>query len=320
MYNPSRATAIANAIANAKTITVTEYLNNLSENVTRINLSNKGLTSIPSLARFTKLKTVELNGNKLTKLPEMPNGVCTIDCVDNNLETLEGLPDSVQNLFASSNNIKIIHKLPTNLRRLHISKNGLQSIAALPPLLSILLCDDNNLTKLPQFPNTLYMLWCFNNRRLKALPEIPGSLRVLFCSRCSIRRIPRLPEALHELICNDNPIMVIENLPTNLRMQSTNLGNLPILKILNNFKSKKLSKEASIVFYRTHLKTIQRARELRHALKLKDRLRAWLWERVRLPKVERANHPDLLARYRSPENDEDMEEVMENFGIVNFGI
>ena len=315
MYKPSTAAAVANATANSKIITITDYLNKLPENTTRINLSNKGLTSIPSLARFTKLKYVNLESNKLTTLPEMPNGVCHIVCTSNRLETLEGLPDSVIDLCASGNKIRRITKLPTNLKNLHISGNGLQSIAALPPVLKTLICDGNNLTKLPELPNTLHMLWCFNNKDLNMLPEIPDSLRVLFCSKCSIKRIPRLPDALYELICNDNPITVIENLPTNLRMQSTNLGNLPILKILNNFKSNKLTKPQSIDFYRNNLTKLQRARELRHALKLKDRLRNWLWFRVRLPKIERANHPDLLARYRLPEYaDEDMEEVMENFG------
>ena len=315
MYKPSASAAIAAAIDVNKVKEITERLNMLPANTTRIVLANKGLTSVPSLARFTKLTYVNLEGNKLTTLPEMPNGICHINCTSNRLETLEGLPDSVKELYVSGNKIRRITKLPTNLNILHISKNLLQSIDALPPVLKVLSCDGNNLTKLPELPNTLNILWCFHNKDLNMLPEIPASLRVLFCSKCSIRRIPRLPDALYELVCNDNPITVIENLPTNLRMQNTTLGNLPILKTLNNFKSNKLTKNESIDFYRKNLSKLQRARELRHALKLKDRFRNWLWLKVRLPKIERANHPDLLSRYRLPEYaDEDMEEVMENFG------
>ncbi len=47
-------------------------------------------------------------------------------------------------------------------------------------------------------------------------------------------------------------------------------------------------------------------------LKYKEHFRRWLWERVRLPKIEREYHPDnLIERLNNMKNENDEEEFME---------
>ncbi len=45
------------------------YLNSLPDDIEKIDVSNKNLTYLPSLQRFTKLKTLLCSGNQLTCLP-----------------------------------------------------------------------------------------------------------------------------------------------------------------------------------------------------------------------------------------------------------
>ena len=306
----------------SKTISITigQYLDSLKEDIIHLDLSYKKLYHIPSLARFTRLRIVHLTGNNLKSLPEIPEGVHTINCGHNQLESIEGLPNSVVYLSALNNNIKHIHHLPTSLKSIDISGNSIHTIDSLPPLLEGLICESNDLDKFPEFPNTLLTIYCSDNPRLTTLPNIPPRLIALSCNRCGLIRLPKLPKSLCTLAVDQNPIGFMENFPIVLGTYGgVVFGNNPYFKMLKHNKPAGLTRSQTHEFYNRKINKLQRARELRHLLRLKDRLRAWLWERVRLPKVERANHPDLLARYRLPENEDNMDEVMNNFGIVNFG-
>ena len=55
-----------------KIFNIEEYLNELPEDIEIIDISKKGLTYIPSLNRFKKLKELLLINNRLTALPELP--------------------------------------------------------------------------------------------------------------------------------------------------------------------------------------------------------------------------------------------------------
>ena len=276
-----------------ETTTIEQYLDSLQKNSTYINLSNKGLTYVPSLKRFTHLKDICLDGNNLTHLPEFPEGIIAIMCARNQIESIEGLPDSVRRIFAEHNKIKHIHKLPNDLLSIWVSYNNIQTIDHIPP--------------------SVFQINFGNNPELTRLPELPDSLMYLRCDGCGLTRLPKLPHGLHLLYISNNPIEFIENIPT--KIYELYCRDVPIIDKLNLYKPEGLPQKQTIFFYSNNINKLQRARELRHTLRLKDKLRAWLWEYVRLPKIERANHPDLLAKYRLPEyEDEDMEEVMSTFG------
>ena len=279
-----------------ETTTIEQYIDTLPNTTTYIDLFNKGLTFIPSLTRFTKLMEIILDRNSLTHLPELPNGVHTIFCDYNKLESIEGLPDSVRFLYVEYNNITHIHKLPNGLRYIRVSYNCLQTIDHLPPL--------------------VYQICCVGNPELNRLPELPNSLLYLICNGCGLTHLPKLPNTLSELSINENPIWFIEHIPDNLCAFSC--YNTPIIHTLNLHKPEGLTIRQTNDFYRTKINKLQRARELHYTLKLKDPLRYWLWVRVRLPKIEQANHPDMLAKHMLENEDKDIEEVMDNFGNAYF--
>ena len=300
-------------------ITIGQYLDSLKEDIAHLNLSNKGLSRIPSLARFTELQSVNLTGNKLKNLPELPDGIQTVYCGNNQLESIDGLPDSIREINAGINKITHIHQLPNQLRSLNIHLNCLQKIDALPPLLEYLYCNSNELEQLPELPESLTSLYCADNRKLTRLPKLPSRLLVMCGNRCGLTRLPKLPLSLCVLNVNENPIGYMENFPIILGTSSgVTLGNNPYMDMLTRNKPEGLTVRQTHEFYRTKINKLQRARELMYTLRLKDKLRAWLWVRVRLPKIERANHPDMLLQYIFEHENEDIEEIMDNFGNAYF--
>ena len=127
--------------------TVEEYLAKLSDDIERINLSNKDLTELPDLSRFTNLKMLDCCINSLFVLPE-------------------NLPQSLQELYCYNN---FLSKLPENL----------------PQNLQILDCSYNYLLFLPdnlqKWPQNLQILYCYNNSLSYLLDNLPQSLQRLYC-------------------------------------------------------------------------------------------------------------------------------------------
>ena len=71
--------------------------------ITKLNLSDKGLTSLPELP--DSLKELSCSKNNLTTLPELPDSLEKLDCWNNNLTSLPELPDSLKELYCSENNL-----------------------------------------------------------------------------------------------------------------------------------------------------------------------------------------------------------------------
>jgi Leucine-rich repeat (LRR) protein len=57
------------------TTEIETYLNSLSENVLIIDISNKGITSLPDLTRFKNLTELNCSYNELTSLPTLPKNL-----------------------------------------------------------------------------------------------------------------------------------------------------------------------------------------------------------------------------------------------------
>lgn len=171
-----------------------------SENISKLDLSNKNLGEIPKeVLRLKNLRKLNLSGNNLKQIPK--------DIVQlKNLENLDVSKNKISNLFAKNfelsklktlilneNNIKTIpvqiHNL-SSLRKLQLADNRIEK---LPPSFSSLknlkeLNISNNPIEI--FPkeitslNKLERLW-INNLKLKGLPrkdllKMP-QLRYLYC-------------------------------------------------------------------------------------------------------------------------------------------
>ena len=114
------------------TTEIERYLNSLSNDILTIDISCKGIKSLPDLTKFKKLETLHCSNNILTSLPTLPQSLQNLYCSNNNLTLLPTLPQSLQNLYCSYNKLALLPTLPQNLQKLHCSNNKLNSFPTLP--------------------------------------------------------------------------------------------------------------------------------------------------------------------------------------------
>jgi hypothetical protein len=143
---------------------IDNYLNSLPEDIEIINVSHKGLTHLPSLRRFYKLKILNCDYNNLTTLPELNASLQKLNCNNNKLTTLPELNDSLQELYCYNNELTNLPKLNRSLYVLHCGSNKLTSLPELNVYLNTLYCYHNKLTSLPELNDTLKTLYCFDNQ------------------------------------------------------------------------------------------------------------------------------------------------------------
>ena len=101
------------------TFNIEEYFNSLPENIETINVSNKNLTYIPSLKRFTNLISLRCECNNLTQLPELNNSLEYLHCNNNQLTQLPPLNSSLRELYCSNNQLTQLPELNSSLQNLH---------------------------------------------------------------------------------------------------------------------------------------------------------------------------------------------------------
>jgi len=160
-------------------VSIETYLNSLSNEIFSLDISCKGITSLPDLARFKNLKHLYCYHNELTSLPSLPPNLEELDCFSNKLTSLPTLPQNLQKLYCCNNELTSLPTLPQNLQYLNCSNNKLTSLT-LPQNLQELYCYDNKLTRLPSLPPNLEELDCFSNK-LTCLPTLPPNLQTLYC-------------------------------------------------------------------------------------------------------------------------------------------
>ena len=81
-----------------------------------------------------------------------------------------------------------------------------------------------NLSVLPELPNTLKVLWCYETV-ITELPKLPNTLKVLWCYDTVITVLPELPDSLTSLWCANNKISILPDFPKNLDL--IYIGNNP---------------------------------------------------------------------------------------------
>ena len=87
-------------------------------NITKLDLSNKGLTKLPDLSLYTNLKKLNCSNNKITRLDNLPSTIITLYCGYNKLTSLNYLPLTLTELYCSNNRLQYDFK-PTleNIRK-----------------------------------------------------------------------------------------------------------------------------------------------------------------------------------------------------------
>ena len=167
------------------TTAIETFLNSLYKDISILNISYKGIKSLPDLTRFKNLKELYCYDNELTSLPTLPQNIEYLYCDNNKLTSLPNLPQKLEELDCYNNKLTSLPTLPENLESLYCSHNELTSLPTLPQNLKILYCYNNKLTCLPTLPENLESLYCYDNE-LTSLPNLPQKLEKLHCNSLNL--------------------------------------------------------------------------------------------------------------------------------------
>ena len=85
------------------TTAVERYLNSLSEDILTIDISGKGIKSLPDLTRFKNLEVLYCFCNELTSLGTLPQNLQILYCYNNQLISLGTLPQNLKILYCFCN-------------------------------------------------------------------------------------------------------------------------------------------------------------------------------------------------------------------------
>ncbi len=87
--------------------------------ITELNLSRKRLYKLPDdIHKYTNLKVLYCNYNKLTSLDNLPPNIEELDCHANQLSNLDNLPINLQKLDCHTNQLSNLDNLPIDLKEL----------------------------------------------------------------------------------------------------------------------------------------------------------------------------------------------------------
>jgi len=173
---------------------------------------SSGITDLTGMQYFKKITSLFIEGNELTWLPPLADGLTNLDCSKNKLASLPILPDPLYSLTCSNNQLSTLPDLPANLRTLACANNQLIYLPKLPDSLTYLNCSYNNLTTLPSLPDSIRTLYCFINQ-ITSLPDLPDSLVYFYCSLNKLTSLPVIPPKVTWLWCTDNQLTFEDIVP-----------------------------------------------------------------------------------------------------------
>lgn len=197
---------------------------------------------------------------------------------------LNNLPSDTEKIEIVNLNLTFIPDLSrfVKLRYLYCSNNKLTSLPPLNPTLISLSCSHNELTSLPPLSANLMYLSCSHNK-LTSLPPLNKKLTTLDCSHNQLTRLPELNEKLKTLHCSHNQLTDLPILNTSLKQIV--FGNNVIYDVINS---------DDIHIIKIILQKLHKFKNFYYLLRLKQKFRNWLWERVREPKAMNKYSPEAL--------------------------
>ena len=139
----------------------------------QLSLSNLGLTSLPACLSKLNISSLNVGGNRLQHLPELPPHLVMLAAANNNLVDLPRLPAGLSALSVNQNQLTRLPLLPQALRICEASGNQLMRLDALPAGLEQLLVSQNKLRSLPPIPSGMLLLDASANH-LELIPELPS--------------------------------------------------------------------------------------------------------------------------------------------------
>lgn len=184
------------------------YINNLQNDTELINLNHHGMPEIPDLSRFYKLKILNMNDNRVKKIPFLPVSLIDFTCENNLLEELPELPNHLQSLVCGNNKLREIPKLPEKLEILRCEFNEISELPEFNSKLKQVHCNNNKLKWLPKFNDDLVFIMC-NNNQITTLPKLNAKLEQISCNFNFVQHFPNLHSALKYVYCNSNPLQYL---------------------------------------------------------------------------------------------------------------
>ena len=188
------------------THTLETYLNSLPEDILTLDISCKGIKSLPDLTKFKNLKKLYCYDNQLTSLPTLPQNLEILHCFCNQLTYLPTLPQNLEILYCDNNQLTYLPTLPQNLEKLHCFDNKLTSLPTLPQNIIELYCHDNPIFKIVN-SNILF-------QRIKNIQILNNFRYLYYCLKFKKHFRKWLWEKVKEPNVKKlyNPIYLIENL------------------------------------------------------------------------------------------------------------
>ncbi|HTK00053.1 MAG TPA: NEL-type E3 ubiquitin ligase domain-containing protein, partial [Bordetella sp.] len=186
---------------------------------TRVNLSHRGLDSIPPLPG--DIKTLSISNNPIRDWRNLPEGLMVLNARAMRMYELPAdLPAGLRELDVSDNQLgdsSLV--LPPNLVRLNLGRNRLPAVPDLPNSLQELMIHENNLETLPAaLPRGLELLDVSNNALTRLPVHLPPDLQVLHAGHNRLEELPALPATLEELDVSWNHLRALPDLPDTLRI------------------------------------------------------------------------------------------------------
>lgn len=116
----------------------------LSNTVTKLNVSKNQLESLPELLP-QRLKYLNVSDNpNLNTLPDLPEGLEVLIAFNCGLTMCPELPSSLKFLYLQNNYLKKLPELPPNLDTLYIFNNCIEDITDLPKTLYKCIAEPQN--------------------------------------------------------------------------------------------------------------------------------------------------------------------------------
>jgi hypothetical protein len=187
------------------------------------------INDLTGIGYLESLETLDVSGNELSLLPELPAKIKSLNVSFNKLSSLPALPESLEFLDCGRNQLTELPEFPAHLTEIDVNGNLLTSLPKLPAGLTKLDCYGNKLTSLPALPDRLNSLSCGENQ-LEALPPLPPALYSLSFTDNKIAELSGLPDTLAYLMCGSNGLSALPTLPDSLIYISVfeNTGNIDI--------------------------------------------------------------------------------------------
>lgn len=162
-----------------------------------LSLGSNGLSEVPDLSALTMLRTLKLHKNRIRRLPQVPNGLTSLNLY---LNPLDGIPDCVQGLTgleAFVYGMADAKRLPqfdhlTKMRWLFLPSSQIdvvpESVCSLPRLESLVLAKNNIKTVPPQIGQLKNLKWL--SFYCNEIVELPDSLFGLKLERLNVCNNP----------------------------------------------------------------------------------------------------------------------------------